>query len=161
VLTLVAANPQAAAAHVRADLIIVSPAEGATVATPVRVVVAAQQGGGTGSADFTLNMDGQPVDRLGAVGSGAAFTSLSLAAGKTITISVSGLADGVHQIKLAYAADRDNPRADIVRDFVVAKSAGTTGSRTTGLVLVVVLMLLTLGGVVALRRKRLYQRPSY
>ncbi|MEP7056058.1 MAG: hypothetical protein ABI912_12510 [Actinomycetota bacterium] len=141
----------------RADLVIVAPAEGASVAAPVPVVIAAQEGGGTGSADFTLSVDGQPVDRLGAVGSGAAFTSLSLAAGKSITISVRGLADGGHQLKVGYAAHDDNPKPDIVRNFVVS-SSGAAGGRRRGVLLVVVLILLPVIAATVLRRKRLHQR---
>jgi hypothetical protein len=153
-LAVLVANACPAAAHVRADLLIVSPAEGASVAAPVRIVVAAAEAGGTASANFTLSVDGQPVDRLGAMGSGAAFTSLSLTAGKSLTIPVRGLDDGVHQIKLVYAGDPDNAKPDIVRRFVVSKTGSDSRGRRNGVLLVVVL-LLVLSGVVTLRRKRM------
>jgi hypothetical protein len=88
------------------------------------------------------------------MGSGAAFTSLSLTAGKSLTIPVRGLADGVHQIKLVYAGDPDNAKLDIVRRFVVSKTGSQSGGRRTGVLLVAVL-LLVLAGVVTLRRKRM------
>jgi hypothetical protein len=131
-LAVLVGNACPAAAHVRADLLIVSPAEGASVAAPVRIVVAAAEAGGTASANFTL----------------------SLTAGKSLTIPVRGLADGVHQIKLVYAGDPDNAKPDIVRRFVVSKAGSDSGGRRTGVLLVVVLLLL-LSGVVTLRRKRM------
>lgn len=142
-------------AHVRADLVIVLPAEGATVDAPVDVVVAAASTGGTGSADFTLTLDGQLVDSNGAIGPGAAFTSLSLKAGQRKTIQVRTVAVGVHQLKVRYAAHADNAKPDLVRNFVVGNAPKR--SRRLG-ILIVAAALLLLSAVVTLRRKRLRQR---
>lgn len=121
-----------AEAHARADVAFVSPRSGEPLPAgqPVEIVLAARSSGGTGTAEFTLALDGQPVDVNGRVGGGAAFTSLSLPAGKRLQIRMDAPPPGRHELRIRYAPDADDPKADVLRRFTVSPASPTPAIST-------------------------------
>lgn len=118
-----------ALAHQRADLAVTVPVEGADVTGPVvDVVVVASSGSALAEAVFTLTLDERPVASDGSVGSGSIFTSFSLRAGETLRLPLQAVSPGAHELRLAYQADPDDPRADVVRRFTVTGSSAASSS---------------------------------
>jgi hypothetical protein len=132
-LAVVPAHP--AMAHVRADIVFVDPAAGERLsgdADAIDVVLEARSDAGTGIAEFTLFLDRRPVDRNGRVGAAAAFTSLSLRAGDRLRIRIPLPDAGRHELRVRYAPDEDDPKADVVRRFTVsAPTSPPTGPTAT------------------------------
>jgi len=105
-------------AHQRADVMVVSPAEGATVdGDSVEVVVAASSAAALAEAGFILTLDGDPIDSTGAVGTSSVFTTFSLRSGSSTTLRVSPVPPGPHELRLIYDKDGDNVKPDVVRRF--------------------------------------------
>jgi hypothetical protein len=110
-----------AQAHARADVAFVRPRAAQTVSGgTIDIVLQARSKTGTGVAEFTLTLDGQPVDVNGRVGPRAAFTSLSLLAGKRMEIRIDAPPPGRHELRIRYAPDAHDDKADVVRRFTVS-----------------------------------------
>lgn len=116
-----------AAAHDPADIALVAPAEGTSVTSPVRLVLA---GGGARRepATFSLTVDGSDVDVFGRSGAQAGiFRSHRIASGQTTELTLA-LGVGEHEVRASYAADADSAPPDVVRRFrVVTAGRGATG----------------------------------
>lgn len=133
-LTVPAAPAQA---HARAEVAFLQPSAGSEVSGPaVDVLLEGRSTAGTGLAEFTLSLDGQPVDRNGKVGAAAAFTSLSLRPQEQLRIRIDAPEPGPHELRVVYAPDPDDPKEDVVVDFTVAGASPTaspTPSSTIGI----------------------------
>jgi hypothetical protein len=119
---------------VRTDVAFVRPTSGQRLSAgkPVEIVLAARSSGGTGTAEFTLALDGQLVDVNGRVGSAAAFTSLSLSAGRRLTIRVAAPPPGRHELRVHYNEHGHDAKPDVVRRFTVSPATPTpTGPTAT------------------------------
>lgn len=104
-------------AHQRAELVVESPREDERISSDTVELVVTAAGGALSSVDFALRLDGEPVDTSGEVGTGSVFTAFTLAAGSRVRLSVPAGDDGEHELRVVFAADPDNPRADLVRRF--------------------------------------------
>jgi hypothetical protein len=121
-----------AQAHARADVAFVRPRAAQTVrGETIDVVLEARSKAGTGGAEFTLTLDGEPVDVNGRVGGGAAFTRLSLPAGKRLEITIEAPPPGRHELRVRYPPDADDPKADVVRRFTVSPPASPSPTTST------------------------------
>lgn len=126
---LVAMPAQPAQAHARADVVFLQPTAGQEVSGPaVEVLLEGRSSAGTGSAEFTLSLDGQLVDSNGKVGEAAAFTSLAIQAGEQLPIRIEATEPGRHELRVTYAPDADDPKEDVVVDFTVAGGSPTPSS---------------------------------
>lgn len=144
-------------AHQRAALSVVRPAEGALVAGDRVEVVVAASGGQLAGVDFTMQLDGQPVDTSGAVGVVSLFTTFSLTAGKRTTVRVAVAQPGEHELRLVYGADGDDPQPDVVRRFRTSDVTlvEPTGSRwALPLLVAAVAAAAVFGATVVVRRRR-------
>ena len=140
-----------AAAHQRADVSVVSPSEGQSVAGERVEVVLAAAGGELGQVEFTVRLDGRPVDTSGAVGGDSLFTTFSLRSGERASVRIAVSDAGEHELRVVYAADGDDPKPDVVRRF-------SSGARRRGAPLPLIAVVAAGSAVVAVavvvRRRR-------
>jgi hypothetical protein len=138
-----------AAAHVSPRVRIASPQENARVnGTDVKVVLVGD--GGDAPGLFTMSLDGVKVDATGRTG--GTFTTLSVPPNGQTTLVVP-MAEGAHELRLEQQPDPDSVAPPpVLRHFtVVAETKG--GGAGVLLVFGLLIVLGTVGAVVAVRRR--------